>query len=84
LLPNAEVRARVEREQRRLPLSYFEGSLPVPRGWDERPAGYLAFGDIYAAERAEAAQRGWPVSTLPAEHLHMLIDPDRSATNWLP
>ena len=80
LFPDAETRARVELEQQRAPLSYFEGVLPVPQGWDERPGAYLAFGDTYAAERAEAARRGWPVSTLPAGHLHMLIDPKRIAT----
>ncbi len=32
LFPDAQARTRVEREQPRLPLSYFEGTLPVPRG----------------------------------------------------
>jgi hypothetical protein len=83
LLPDAEVRAQVEQEQQRLPVSYFEGSLPVPQGWDERPAGYLAFGETYAAEREDAARRGWPVRTLPAQHLHMLIDPEQVASELL-
>lgn len=34
LFPDPEVRARVEREQPRLPLSYFSAQLPVPFGWD--------------------------------------------------
>jgi len=79
LLPDAETRARLEQEQQRLPLSYFEGTLPVPEGWDERPGAYLAFGDTYGRERDEAEQRRWPVSTLPAEHLHLLNDPDQVA-----
>jgi hypothetical protein len=37
LFPDAATRVRVEREQRRLPLSYFEGALTVPPGWDETP-----------------------------------------------
>jgi hypothetical protein len=62
-------------------VSYFEGSLPAPHGWDERPAAYLSFGDTYARERDEASQRGWLVSTLrPATHLHMLIDADQTVT----
>jgi hypothetical protein len=77
LFPDAGTRERVEREQRRLPLSYFQRSLPVPAGWDDRPGAYLAFGDTYAAERAEAARRGWPARTLAGEHLHMLIEPER-------
>lgn len=76
LFPSEEVRRLVEREQARLPLSYFGESLPVVAGWDDRPCGYLAFGDTYAAERREAAARGWPVVTLAGRHLHMLIDPD--------
>jgi len=79
LLPNAETRARLEQEQQQLPLSYFEGTLPVPEGWDERPGAYLAFGDTYGRERDEAEQRRWPVRTLPAEHLHLLNDPDQVA-----
>ena len=63
-------------EQARLPLDYFRDAMPVPRGWDEGlPAAYLAFGETYAAERADAAQRGWPTRTLAGRHLHMLVDP---------
>jgi len=39
-----------------------------------------AFGDTYGHERDEAERRRWPVSTLPAEHLHLLNDPDQVAT----
>jgi hypothetical protein len=75
LFPDAGTREAVEREQSRLPLSYFAETLPVPSGWPSRPGAYLAFGDTYAAERAAAIGRGWPVTTLPGEHLHMLVDP---------
>jgi hypothetical protein len=47
----------------------------VPAGWDQVPAACLAFGDTYAAERGEAARRGWPVNTLAGAHLCQLIDP---------
>lgn len=79
LFPSAEVRERVEREQRRLPLSYFMGFISVPSGWDSRPGAYVAFGDTYASEREAAAGRGWPVTTLSGGHLHMLVDPQRVA-----
>lgn len=75
LFPSAEVRELVEREQQRLPLSYFGESLPVPPGWDDKPGTYLAFGDTYASEREDASRRGWKVSTLRGEHLHMLVNP---------
>jgi hypothetical protein len=63
-----------------LPLSYFAGSLPVPSGWDTRPGAYLAFGDAYQPQLRDAAERGWPVSTVSGWHLHMLNDPRRVAT----
>ena len=83
LFPDDAVRRRVEQEQQRLPLSYFEGSLPVQRGWDGGPGAYLAFGDTYAEDRSAAARRGWPVTTLPGRHLHMLVDPVRVADEVL-
>lgn len=79
LFPDAPTRARVEVEQQRLPLSYFESALSIPQGWDDIPGAYLAFGDTYATERDQAAQRQWSVSTLSGGHLHMLIDPEKVA-----
>jgi hypothetical protein len=79
LFPSSRVRAEVEAEQLRLPLSYCEESVAIPSGWPSEPGAYLAFGDTYAQDRAAAAARGWPVITLPGEHLHMLIDPARVA-----
>ncbi|GGK11212.1 hypothetical protein GCM10010123_46470 [Pilimelia anulata] len=79
LFPDDATRLRVEREQQRLPLSYFAQSLAVPSGWDNRPGAYLAFGDTYAAERHEATQRGWPVTTLAGRHLHTLTAPRQVA-----
>ena len=75
LFPDTETRRSVERAERRLPYSYFEESVPSPPGWEDLPAAYLAFGDTYAEERAEAGRRGWPVATLTGAHLHPLVDP---------
>ena len=83
LFPDAHTRARVEREQQQLPLPYFEGTLPVPQGWDQPSRAYLAFGESYATERDEAARRRWPVTTLEGTHLHLLTDPDEVATELL-
>lgn len=76
LFPDAATRAAVESEQSRLPLAYFEAAVPSPSGWRAVPAAYLAFGEGYARERAEAERRGWPTRTLDGGHLHMLVDPD--------
>jgi hypothetical protein len=75
LFPDAATRKRVEAEQQRLPLEYFRSEVEVPAGWDDRPRRYLAFGDTYADERADALARGWRVDTLEGSHLHQLTDP---------
>lgn len=80
LFPDNETRHRIEREQTRLPLSYFEDRLVIPDGWDEAlPGAYLAFGDTYSRERDNAQQRNWPVTTLTGEHLHLVNDPTQVA-----
>jgi hypothetical protein len=83
LFPDARARARVEREQQQLPLSYFEAARPVPSGWDRRGGAYLAFGQAYAIERDDAVRRRWAVTTMPGAHLEMLIDPDQVADELL-
>ncbi|MTB87329.1 hypothetical protein H9L21_06795 [Aeromicrobium senzhongii] len=75
LFPDRRTFETVAAEQQRLPLSYFTSTVPVPAGWSERPAAYLAFGDTYAAERRFAREAGWPTMTLDGGHLHQLIDP---------
>ena len=79
LFTSASSRREVEAEMRRLPLGYFEQSLPIPAGWDAGPGAYLAFGDTYAADRDAARARGWPVRALSGEHLHMLGAPNEVA-----
>lgn len=75
MLPDAGVRAAVEAEQPRLPLSYYEQLVPVPEGWDARPCGYLLFGPPYEQVANEAAARGWAVERIPGRHLHQVVDP---------
>ncbi len=68
-------RRRLQAEEPRLPLSYYEQVIPAPAGWQQVPAGYVAFGDVYADETARARELGWPVRVLPGLHLHHLVDP---------
>ena len=75
LFPDRDAFEAVAGEQQRLPLSYFTSAVPVPRGWAERPAAYLAFGDTYATERRLAQEAGWPTTTIEGGHLHQLVDP---------
>ncbi len=75
LFPDSSTREAVEREQPRLPLTYFTSRIPVPRDWSAHPAGYLAFGETYGAERDRANRMGWLTRTLVGNHLHALHDP---------
>jgi hypothetical protein len=76
LFPDAASRTAVCAEQPRLPLAYYEQAVPAPRGWDNRPCGYLGFGSTYAAEQASARESGWRVESLAGNHLHQVVDPD--------
>ena len=75
LLPDPVVRARVEAEQPRMPLAYYECLPPAFADWPVPPSGYLWFGEPYDQGATEARQRGWPTIHLPGQHLHMLVAP---------
>jgi pimeloyl-ACP methyl ester carboxylesterase len=79
LFPDQATRQMVTEEEPRLPLSYYEASVPVPAGWDARPCAYLLFGPPYDELAGEARGRGWIVEQLPGAHLHQLVDPDSVA-----
>jgi hypothetical protein len=83
LFPGQATRQAVTEEQQRLPLSYYEASVPVPTGWDARPCAYLLFGPPYDELASEAHGRGWIVKQLPGKHLHQLVDPDGVARSLL-
>ena len=77
LVPDDSLRAALEEEMPRLPLAYFEASVPLPGGWRVRPCAYLLCSDeSYAESAAQAREQGWPVAELPgAGHLAMASDP---------
>jgi hypothetical protein len=76
LFPDQATRQAVTEEQPRLPLSYYEASVPVPPRWDARPCAYLLFGPPYDLLASQARGRGWIVEQLRGAHLHQLVDPD--------
>jgi pimeloyl-ACP methyl ester carboxylesterase len=80
LFPDAEVRARVEAEQQRMPLAYWEHPPPAPDGWDTVACSYLWFAEPYDSGAEQAAARNWPTRRAPGQHLHMLVDPETVAT----
>ncbi|MEU8240956.1 hypothetical protein AB0C07_22160 [Actinoplanes missouriensis] len=75
LFPDAASRRSVEAQQQRVPFDYLTARVTVTAGWDRVPAAYVAFGDAYAEELADARRRGWAAETMAGDHLHMLVDP---------
>ena len=63
LVPDERLRADLEAEMPRLPLSYFEATVPVPDDWRNRRAcAYLLLSRTpYGQSAAEARVSGWPV-----------------------
>jgi hypothetical protein len=61
----------------RLPLSYFDASIPMSDGWAERPCAYLLLSpDTYGESATRARNLGWPVADVPdAHHLTIVTDP---------
>ena len=77
LVPDERLRADLEAEMPRLPLSYFEAAVPLPDEWGAQPCAYLRFSDEpYAESAAQAREQGWAVAEMPnAGHLAMASDP---------
>lgn len=80
LVPDQEMLRRVAAEQSPVPWTYLASTVQVPDGWDDVRGAYVAFGDTYAADAAEARTRGWPVRRMAGRHLHMLVDPTAVAS----
>jgi hypothetical protein len=75
LIPDAGRRAAVVAELPELPLSYFDGRVPMPRGWSGAACAYVLLSEPYRSDAAEAASRGWRVIELPGAHLDLVTRP---------
>lgn len=64
------------------PLALYEEPVSVPKGWPDRPVGYLAFtpNPFYAPVLQEAREANFVVRELPGQHMEMLIRPRVVAT----
>lgn len=80
LFGDSAVRARVEAEQPRMPLGYYDHLPPAPQGWDRRPCAYLWFAEPYDMNAQRATASAWPTMHLPGKHLHLVVDPEAVAT----
>ncbi len=77
LLPDPVVRAEVAGACPRLPASFYDHAVPLPRAWV--PSAYVALGGAYADEVRRAADHGWPVRSLGRSHLATVTHADEVA-----
>lgn len=75
LIPDDGLRSAVVGEMPKLPLSYFEQVIPVPRGWTRARCLYVLLSEPYRAEAQQAQSRGWQVSERLGSHLDILTRP---------
>jgi pimeloyl-ACP methyl ester carboxylesterase len=76
LVPDDRMRGALEDEMPRLPLSYFDESVPLPDGWDECPCAYILLTRPHGESAADARARGWLVAEIPGvQHLAMATEP---------
>jgi hypothetical protein len=75
LLPDDDQRAAVVADLPELPLSYFDGRVPLPPGWQHAGGAYILLGDLYRPEAERAASYGWPVFELDGAHLDIVTRP---------
>ena len=86
LYPDQETRGALTAEEPRLPLAYYEQTIPVPGGWDRRPCAYLWFGPPYdetaklAGDRATILKTGAAMRVLSHGGSNAIaVAPSRSA-----
>ncbi len=78
LIPDQEERAAFALDCPSLPRSMLSQPIPAPEF--DGPCGFVALGDGYADDAAEAERRGWPVTVLAdAHHLLPVTEPDAVA-----
>jgi pimeloyl-ACP methyl ester carboxylesterase len=76
LVPDDRLRTALEDEMPRLPLAYFDASVPLPDGWDACPCAYILLTEPHRQTAADARGRGWPVAEIPdVQHLAMATEP---------
>jgi hypothetical protein len=80
LFPDPQTRQLITAQEPRLPLAYYYEDVPAPPGWAGRPCAFLQFSAGYEEPASQARSLGWPVRTVPGQHLHQVVDPAAVAT----
>lgn len=79
LVPDTERRAAVEADLPKLPLGFFETSVPMPEEWSRFEGAYILLSELYRADATVAASRGWPVVEILGGHLDLVTRPSKLA-----
>lgn len=77
LVPDTERRAAVEADLPKLPLGFFETSVPMPEEWSRFEGAYILLSELYRADATVAASRGWPVVEILGGHLDLVTRPSK-------
>lgn len=72
VIPDSEIRARVEAELPELPLALIEDGLPVPAGWCGWRCGFLLLSGDMRDEAERARSLGWSVLEDLGNHLDVV------------
>ena len=72
MIPEDDLRAEVEAELPELPMTLFEGALPVPPGWCEWQCGFLLLSEDMRDEAERARSLGWSVLEGVGNHLDVV------------
>jgi hypothetical protein len=80
LVPDESLRRLVVTEVRRVPRSFYDNPVPLPKRWWTRPAVFLQLSAAYDDDRSRAERWGWPTRRLDGHHLDLVSGPDAIAT----
>lgn len=75
LIPDSDMRARVEAELPELPMTLFEAALPVPAGWCRWRCDYLLLSEEMRGDAERARSLGWSVLEDLGNHLDVVNRP---------
>jgi pimeloyl-ACP methyl ester carboxylesterase len=81
MIPDTEMRDRVVAELPELPMTLFDGALPVPAGWCKWPWDYLLLSEEMRGEAERARSLGWSVVEDVGNHLDVVNRADQVAAD---
>lgn len=81
LIPDRQMRARVEAELLELPMTLFESTLPVAVGWCDWLCDYLLLSEDMRGESERARSLRWTVEEDLGNHMDVVNRPDEVAAH---